>query len=54
MQCLFVQLKVLFKEKQNLANAYRKIPQDEKPADDWTEKSRLVKVIYMQTDVHLI
>ncbi|XP_040269692.1 centromere-associated protein E-like isoform X2 [Bufo bufo] len=37
------QLKVLFKEKQNLANAYKKFPQDEKPADDWTEKSRLVK-----------
>ncbi|KAM3925030.1 uncharacterized protein RB166_008350 [Leptodactylus fuscus] len=37
------QLKVLFKEKQNLANAYKKIPPEEKPADDWTEKSRLVK-----------
>ncbi|XP_075713933.1 uncharacterized protein LOC142749586 [Rhinoderma darwinii] len=37
------QLKVLFKEKQNLATAYNKIPKEEKPADDWTEKSRLVK-----------
>ncbi|XP_056428641.1 rho-associated protein kinase 1-like isoform X2 [Hyla sarda] len=37
------QLKVIFKEKQNLENAYKKIPQEEKPADDWTEKSRLVK-----------
>ncbi|XP_072004013.1 uncharacterized protein [Engystomops pustulosus] len=37
------QLKGLFKEKQNLTNAYKKIPQEEKPADDWAEKSRLVK-----------
>ncbi|XP_066448509.1 putative leucine-rich repeat-containing protein DDB_G0290503 isoform X2 [Eleutherodactylus coqui] len=37
------QLKDLFKEKQNLSNAYKKFPQEEKPADDWTEKSRLVK-----------
>ncbi|XP_063782436.1 uncharacterized protein LOC134932184 isoform X2 [Pseudophryne corroboree] len=37
------QLKGLFKEKQTLAKAYKKIPQEEKPADDWTVKSRLVK-----------
>ncbi|KAM4037597.1 uncharacterized protein ACNLHF_016126 isoform 2-T2 [Anomaloglossus baeobatrachus] len=37
------QLKVLFKEKQSLGNAYKKVFQEEKPADDWTEKSTLVK-----------
>ncbi|XP_073508925.1 uncharacterized protein [Phyllobates terribilis] len=37
------QLKVLFKEKQSFGNAYKKISQEEKPTDDWTEKSRLVK-----------
>ncbi|KAM9311799.1 uncharacterized protein PAF06_009660 [Gastrophryne carolinensis] len=37
------QLKGLFKEKKQLSNAYEKFPKEEKPADDWTIKSRLVK-----------
>ncbi|XP_069621821.1 putative leucine-rich repeat-containing protein DDB_G0290503 [Ranitomeya imitator] len=46
------QLKVLFKEKQSLGNAYKKISQEEKPADDWTEKSRLVKNVLRSVKVN--
>ncbi|XP_075064334.1 uncharacterized protein LOC142152032 [Mixophyes fleayi] len=46
------QLKGLFKEKQVLANAYKKIPQEEKPTDDWTMKSRLVKNVLSSIQAH--
>ncbi|XP_077329223.1 uncharacterized protein LOC143963465 isoform X3 [Lithobates pipiens] len=46
------QLKGLFKEKQNLESAYKQIPKDEKPADDWTVKSRLVKNVLNSVKAH--
>ncbi|XP_040198881.1 golgin subfamily A member 6-like protein 22 isoform X2 [Rana temporaria] len=46
------QLKGLFKGKQNLESAYKQIPKDEKPADDWTVKSRLVKNVLNSVKAH--
>ncbi|XP_072258301.1 uncharacterized protein [Pyxicephalus adspersus] len=46
------QLKGLFKEKRNLESAYKKIPKEEKPTDDWTVKSRLVKNVLNSVSAH--
>ncbi|KAM5171908.1 LOW QUALITY PROTEIN: uncharacterized protein ACMZJ9_004703 [Mantella aurantiaca] len=45
------QLKGLFKEKQNLECAYKKIPKEEMSAD-WTVKSRLVKNVLNSVKAH--
>ncbi|XP_018408493.1 PREDICTED: putative leucine-rich repeat-containing protein DDB_G0290503 [Nanorana parkeri] len=46
------QLKGLFKEKKNLESAYKKFPKEEKPADDWTVKSKLVKNVLESVKAH--
>ncbi|KAM4748962.1 uncharacterized protein WCC33_006373 [Rhinophrynus dorsalis] len=46
------QLKTLFKEKENLSKAYRKLPKEGKPTDDWSVTSRLVKNVLSSIKGH--